>query len=136
MAAAALRRVGGIEDIYIPDPSWGNHQPIFANAGLRVHTYSYLDAASRTGLDFDGMARDLATLPDGCAVLLHACAHNPTGVDPSTEQWGRLALLLARRRILVLFDSAYQVPWTYTPPARSPAIGSLCHLPPPRPPSP
>ena len=107
VAAAALHRVGGIDDIYVPDPSWGNHQPIFTGAGLRVHKYTYLDERG-TGLDFDGMARDLAALPEGCAVLLHACAHNPTGVDPSVEQWGRLAQLFVRRGILVLFDSAYQ----------------------------
>jgi aspartate/tyrosine/aromatic aminotransferase len=107
VAAAALHHVGRIDDIYVPDPSWGNHQPIFTGAGLRVHNYTYLDERG-TGLDFDGMARDLAALPEGCAVLLHACAHNPTGVDPSIEQWGRLAQLFVRRRILVLFDSAYQ----------------------------
>merc|ERR1740130_876826 len=62
VAAAALHRVGGIDDIYVPDPSWGNHQPIFTGAGLRVHKYTYLDERG-TGLDFDGMARDLAALP-------------------------------------------------------------------------
>ena len=107
VAAAALRRVGGIEDIFVPSPSWGNHQPIFTGAGLRVHAYSYLDERG-TGLDFEAMARELAALPEGCAVLLHACAHNPTGVDPSAEQWARLAQLFVGRRVLVLFDSAYQ----------------------------
>ena len=85
VAAAALHRVGGIEDIFVPSPSWGNHTPIFTGAGLRVHAYSYLDERG-TGLDFAAMARELAALPEGSAVLMHACAHNPTGVDPSVEQ--------------------------------------------------
>ena len=99
--------------VYLPRPSWGNHAKIFERAGLSCGGYAYLDGAG-TGLDFEGLYADLAGtsagggVPSGSAVLLHACAHNPTGVDPSVEQWGRLAQLFVRRRILVLFDSAYQ----------------------------
>jgi len=93
---------------YLPQPSWGNHANIFKNAGLDVKAYKYLDAAG-VGFDFDGMIADLKAAPDGAAVLLHACAHNPTGVDPTQEQWREIcATLKARPGLSVFFDSAYQ----------------------------
>jgi len=93
---------------YLPTPSWGNHGNIFKNAGLDVRAYKYLDAAG-VGFDFEGMLADLKAAPDGSAVLLHACAHNPTGVDPTPEQWKEIcALFKARPGLAVFFDSAYQ----------------------------
>ena len=64
--------------IYQPDPTWGNHIPIFKNAGLEPEKYRYYDREN-DGLDFNGMKEDLAQAPDGSIILLHACAHNPTG---------------------------------------------------------
>ena len=96
---------------YLPQPSWGNHANIFKQSGLDVKTYRYLDAAG-VGLDFDGMVADLSAIPRGSAVLLHACAHNPTGVDPTAEQWKSLCAALKPRavsgEIALFFDSAYQ----------------------------
>jgi len=93
---------------YLPTPSWGNHGNIFKNAGLDVRAYKYLDAAG-VGFDFDGMLADLKAAPDGSAVLLHACAHNPTGVDPTEEQWKAIcSVLKAKPGVAVFFDSAYQ----------------------------
>ena len=115
VAATALRLIGGLEEIYVPDPSWGNHQHILGTAGLCVKQYAYLDKATGTTLDFDGMKADLAALPAGAAVLLHACAHNPTGIDPSAAQWDELAALFAARGLLPVFDSAYQVRVTPDP---------------------
>lgn len=95
--------------IYLPDPSWGNHANIFRDAGLDVRKYRYWDA-SKLGLDLNGMLEDLAAAPDGSVVLLHACAHNPTGVDPTNEQWDAICDALAPRKgkMAIFFDSAYQ----------------------------
>jgi len=93
---------------YLPAPSWGNHANIFKTAGLDVRSYKYLDDAG-VGFDYDGMIADLKSVPDGSAVLLHACAHNPTGVDPTEAQWrGICATLKAKPGVAVFFDSAYQ----------------------------
>ena len=72
--------------IYASDPTWGNHIPIMKLAGLEVKRYKYLDRATNT-LDFDGFMSDLDAAPSGSIFLLHACAHNPTGVDPTPDQW-------------------------------------------------
>jgi aspartate aminotransferase len=94
--------------LYLPDPSWGNHAKIFAAAGLEVRKYRYWDSKT-LGLDYDGMLADLSASPEGSAVLLHACAHNPTGVDPTEEQWrGLSAMLKTRPDLALFFDSAYQ----------------------------
>ena len=95
---------------YLPSPSWGNHANIFKASGLDVRSYRYWDAATN-GLDLDGMIADLLAAPDGSAVLLHACAHNPTGVDPTPEQWEKVCAALKPRigkGLHVFFDSAYQ----------------------------
>ncbi|GLC63912.1 aspartate transaminase aat1 [Pleodorina starrii] len=93
--------------VYLPNPTWGNHKSIFGKAGFQVREYRYFDAATR-GLDFGGMTADLTAAPPGSVVLLHACAHNPTGVDPSREQWRQLLELTRRTRLVPFFDSAYQ----------------------------
>jgi len=94
--------------VWVSNPTWENHISIFAAAGLATQTYRYLDA-SRTGLDFDSVIEDLATKTrPGDVVLLHACCHNPTGVDPTPAQWQRIAEVLAEKRLLPLIDFAYQ----------------------------
>ncbi|KAM7509527.1 hypothetical protein LguiA_019980 [Lonicera macranthoides] len=93
--------------IYIPLPTWGNHPKIFNLAGLSVKTYRYYNPATR-GLDFEGLMEDLGAAPSGAIVLLHACAHNPTGVDPTCEQWEQIRQLMRSKALLPFFDSAYQ----------------------------
>ncbi|KAH6790893.1 aspartate aminotransferase 3 [Perilla frutescens var. frutescens] len=93
--------------IYIPQPTWGNHLKIFGLAGLSVKTYRYYDPSTR-GLDFKGLLEDLGSAPSGAIVLLHACAHNPTGVDPTTQQWEQIRQLMRSKALLPFFDSAYQ----------------------------
>lgn len=93
--------------IYQPNPTWGNHIPIFKDAGLDVHQYRYYNPSNQ-GLDFEGMLADLDSKPDGSAFLLHACAHNPTGVDPSLEQWKEISQLMKKKKHLAFFDCAYQ----------------------------
>ncbi|KAM0973666.1 hypothetical protein FF1_016963 [Malus domestica] len=93
--------------IYIPLPTWGNHTKVFTLAGLTVKSYRYYDPATR-GLNFQGLLEDLSSAPAGAIVLLHACAHNPTGVDPTLEQWEQIRQLVRSRGLLPFFDSAYQ----------------------------
>ncbi|PIM97501.1 Aspartate aminotransferase/Glutamic oxaloacetic transaminase AAT1/GOT2 [Handroanthus impetiginosus] len=93
--------------IFIPLPTWGNHPKVFSLAGLSVKTYRYYDPATR-GLNFQGLLEDLGSAPLGSIVLLHSCAHNPTGVDPTPQQWEQIRRLLRSRALLPFFDSAYQ----------------------------
>jgi len=95
------------KDVWFPNPTWGNHIPIFKDSGLNPLRYKYFDASS-CGLDFSGLTKDLSALPDGSAVVFHACAHNPTGVDPSAQQWGELSKLCSSKNFLPFFDMAYQ----------------------------
>ncbi|KAL9313426.1 hypothetical protein ACSQ67_018878 [Phaseolus vulgaris] len=93
--------------IYLPTPTWGNHPKVFNLAGLSVQTYRYY-APATLGLDFEGLLEDLGSAPSGSIVLLHACAHNPTGVDPTLEQWEQIRQLIRSKALLPFFDSAYQ----------------------------
>lgn len=93
--------------VLLPDPSWANHAPIFRDSGCEVGKYAYYDPETKS-LDFDGCVSSLEDAPDGSIVLLHACAHNPTGVDPSQEQWAKLSAVLKEKRHQPLFDMAYQ----------------------------
>jgi len=93
--------------IYLPKPSWGNHTPIFKHAGFGVGAYTYYDP-STCGLNFEGAVADIKAIPEGSVILLHACAHNPTGVDPSPEQWKELSKIIKDRNLLPYFDMAYQ----------------------------
>lgn len=93
--------------IYTSDPTWFNHNQQFTTIGLQVRHYRYFDKKTN-GLDFDGMIQDLENATPGSIVLLHACAHNPTGVDPTKEQWHRLAEVFRRNQLYPFFDNAYQ----------------------------
>uniref|UniRef100_A0A646QDP0 Aspartate aminotransferase n=1 Tax=Hemiscolopendra marginata TaxID=943146 RepID=A0A646QDP0_9MYRI len=97
----------GPKDIYLPVPSWGNHTPIFKHAGLNVKQYRYYDPKT-CGFDFQGALQDVAKIPEGSIILLHACAHNPTGVDPRPEQWKELSKVIKSRKLFPFFDMAYQ----------------------------
>jgi aspartate aminotransferase len=94
--------------VYMPDPTWVNHIAIFKNAGFdEISTYKYFDKKTN-GLDFDGLLNDLRNAPEKSIVLLHACAHNPTGVDPTPEQWKKISQVCKERNLFVFFDVAYQ----------------------------
>ena len=102
-----LRRVNPGADIYISDPSWENHRAIFEYAGFTVKTYPYYDPATN-GLKFDAMLAALDQLPSGAIVLLHACCHNPTGVDLSAAQWEKVITVVNKRALVPFLDIAYQ----------------------------
>lgn len=107
LAADYLRQQHPSTKIWLSDPTWDNHGKVFRTAGLECGTYPYFDAA-QNGLAFDAMVEGLSAVRAGDTVLLHACCHNPTGVDPSPEQWQRLGALLRERGALPLVDFAYQ----------------------------
>ncbi|OCB90373.1 glutamic oxaloacetic transaminase AAT1 [Sanghuangporus baumii] len=93
--------------IYLPVPSWGNHTPIFRDSGLEVKGYRYFDKKT-VGLDFAGLKEDLQNAPEQSIVLLHACAHNPTGIDPTPEQWKEISDIVKDKKLFPFFDMAYQ----------------------------
>jgi len=93
--------------VYLPNPTWGNHIPIFGDSGIQVEKYRYFDK-SNNGLDINGMLDDLKNAPKNSIVLLHACAHNPTGVDPTKEQWDEISQVVKDRDHFTFFDMAYQ----------------------------
>ncbi|KAI0963505.1 hypothetical protein AcW1_000563 [Taiwanofungus camphoratus] len=95
------------KEIYIPTPSWGNHTAVFRDSGLVVKQYRYFDKKT-VGLDFEGMKEDLKNIPSQSIILLHACAHNPTGVDPTPEQWTELSDIVKEKGHFPFFDMAYQ----------------------------
>jgi aromatic-amino-acid transaminase len=107
IGADLLRRVNPTADVWISDPSWENHRAIFEYAGYRVNTYPYYDPETH-GLKFDAMIAAFENMPAGAVVLLHACCHNPTGVDLKDAQWDRVIEVLNRRGLVPFLDIAYQ----------------------------
>src|SRR3990170_6185646 len=107
VGADLLRRIDAGAEIWISDPSWENHRALFEYAGFRVNTYPYYDASTR-GVNFEGMTDTLQKLPAGAIVVLHACCHNPTGVDLSPAQWERVIEIVNSRGLVPLLDIAYQ----------------------------
>ena len=107
IGADFLRRFCPNAQVYISEPSWENHRALFEGAGFAVNTYAYFDPETR-GLDFDGMLASLEGIPHGSILVLHACCHNPTGVDPSPEQWTRIIDIVRSRGIVPFLDLAYQ----------------------------
>jgi len=93
--------------VWLPDPTWGNHIPIYKDAGFNVKHYKYYDSKT-CGLNWDGFRNDIQSAPKNSIILLHACAHNPTGVDPSPEQWTQLSKICKERDHFIFFDLAYQ----------------------------
>ncbi|KAH7320285.1 putative aspartate aminotransferase [Stachybotrys elegans] len=108
LGAAFLERFfPGDKKIYIPTPSWANHKAVFNDAGLKVEQYRYYNKET-IGLDFEGLIADLKAAPKGSIFLLHACAHNPTGVDPTPEQWKEISRVVKEQNHFAFFDMAYQ----------------------------
>jgi aromatic-amino-acid transaminase len=93
--------------VAISDPSWENHRALFESAGFPVHNYRYYDAASH-GVNRAGMLEDLKNLPARSIVVLHACCHNPTGVDLSLDDWKAVLEVLREREHVPFLDIAYQ----------------------------
>ncbi|MFZ6742568.1 aromatic amino acid transaminase [Undibacterium sp. JH2W] len=102
-----IKRYFPTSTMLVSDPTWDNHKAVFEGCGLAVKTYPYYDAATG-GLRFDAMIEALKTAEKKSIVLLHACCHNPTGVDLTQEQWQQLVPVLKERELIAFLDLAYQ----------------------------
>lgn len=107
LAALFAKNVLGVKLVVVSDPTWGNHIAIFKLAGLEVATYPYYNR-TKGGLRFDGMRSALSTLPANTMVLIHACCHNPTGVDLPKDAWAEVVKIVKERNLVPLLDIAYQ----------------------------
>ena len=107
MAAELLHAAAPGAVVHVSDPTWANHEPLLGNSGIALGRYPYYEPASR-GVAFERMLQHLDRLPSGDVVLLHACCHNPTGVDLEPGQWEAVADVLERRDLVPFVDLAYQ----------------------------
>ncbi|MBL8309900.1 MAG: aspartate/tyrosine/aromatic aminotransferase [Burkholderiales bacterium] len=107
VGADFLKRVSPNAVVYISNPSWENHRALFESAGFEVREYTYYDAATRS-LDFSGFLASVKAMPAGSIVVLHACCHNPTGVDPTLDQWKDIATAVRAGNLVPFLDMAYQ----------------------------
>lgn len=107
IGADFLAQINPQATVYISNPSWENHRALFERAGFKVENYPYYDAATH-GLDFDAMLAFFQQLAPNSIVVLHACCHNPTGVDPSLAQWEQIANVIKERNLVPFLDIAYQ----------------------------
>ena len=107
VAADFLRKKLPGATVWCSKPTWVNHPRVFEAADCQVENYEYIDAAG-VGLDFEAMLNSLQEIPSGDVVVLHGCCHNPTGIDPTTEQWKLIGEVVRQRALLPLIDLAYQ----------------------------
>jgi aromatic-amino-acid transaminase len=107
IAADFLRRALPNATVLISDPSWENHRALFEQAGFAVENYPYYDAVTN-GLNFAGMSAALRAAAPGTVAVLHACCHNPTGVDLDAAQWAEVVRIVRERQLIPVLDFAYQ----------------------------
>jgi aromatic-amino-acid transaminase len=107
IGADFLKLVNPSAEVWISEPSWENHRQLFEAAGFTVKAYAYYDPKSH-GLDFAGMEKNLNAAPSGSIVVLHACCHNPTGVDLDRAQWEKVLQIVRNRGLIPFLDLAYQ----------------------------
>ncbi|OIN23506.1 amino acid aminotransferase [Vibrio barjaei] len=107
VAGEFIKRQLGEVKIWISNPTWANHNGVFSAAGIETAQYRYYNAETKDK-DFAGMVADLEQASAGDIVLLHGCCHNPTGIDPTADEWEQLAKLVAEKGLIPLFDFAYQ----------------------------
>lgn len=106
LGAELIQRLRPAAPLWVSTPTWGNHEPLLGDAGLKLHRYPYYDHADHA-VDFDAMRTTLAQLGPGDIALFHGCCHNPCGADLTTRQWDALADLAAERRFTPFIDIAY-----------------------------
>jgi len=107
VAAGLLLRAREDATVWVSEPTWANHVPLLGGAGLKLKPYPYYDA-DRHVIHIDEMLETLRAAPKGDVVLLHACCHNPCGLDPSEDEWREIAGVVAQRELLPFIDVAYQ----------------------------
>ena len=107
VAAGLILRARPGASVWASDPTWNNHVPLLAGAGLALKPYAYYDSERRV-VNIDAMLEALRAIPKGDIVLLHACCHNPSGLDPGDDQWREIAGVIAERELIPFVDMAYQ----------------------------
>jgi len=107
VAAAVLIRAREGATVWASEPTWANHVPLLGSAGLQLKPYPYYDTQNHV-LNIDAMLDALRAAPKGDVVLLHACCHNPSGLDPSEQEWQAITDIIVERELLPFVDSAYQ----------------------------
>jgi aspartate/tyrosine/aromatic aminotransferase len=107
VAGDLLRRTMNVDTVWICNPTWANHGPIYQAAQLNVQRYEYLNEA-QTDLDFGRMIASLEGAQAGQAILLHTVCHNPSGFDLDPQQWDQLLNMIKDRKLIPIFDFAYQ----------------------------
>lgn len=107
IAAEFIKRQTQARTVWISNPTWPNHNAIFQAVGMEIRHYRYYDKETHA-LDWRGLMEDLSQVKQGDVVLLHGCCHNPTGIDPTNDQWDMLAKISMEKGWLPLFDFAYQ----------------------------
>jgi len=107
VAAEFLNKFYPDATVWVSDPTWPNHNGIFGDAGFEVKKYAYYNAAEKS-LNFDAMLDSMKTMVDGDIIILHACCHNPSGIDPTVDQWKQIAQVVNEKKLLPLVDFAYQ----------------------------
>jgi len=107
VGADFLQRFSPSSRVYISTPSWENHRALFEAAGFEVADYAYYDVPTRS-LNFAGFLAAVKAMPSGSIVVLHACCHNPTGVDPTYAQWQQIAVAVRTGGLVPFLDMAYQ----------------------------
>ncbi|XP_046383637.1 aspartate aminotransferase, cytoplasmic [Ischnura elegans] len=108
VGAEFLARILKYKTFYYSTPTWENHRLLFLNSGFTdPREYRYWNASERK-LDFESYMADLKSAPENSVIILQACAHNPTGSDPTPEQWEKIADVMEERKLFPFFDSAYQ----------------------------
>lgn len=107
VAAGLLLRARKNAAVWVSEPTWNNHVPLLGGAGLELKPYPYYDAEKHV-IDIAAMLDGLARIPTGEIVLLHACCHNPSGLDPTREQWLEIAEVIVERELVPFVDIAYQ----------------------------
>ena len=107
VAAGLIDRAKPDARVWVGDPTWANHVPLLGGAGLDLHTHPYYDTGTNT-LRIDDMLDALRAANKGDIALLHACCHNPTGMDPTEDEWRQIAEVIVERELLPFIDMAYQ----------------------------
>ncbi len=105
--ASLILRARPDATVWVSDPTWANHMPLLGGAGLKLETYPYYDS-ERHVLKIDEMLDGLRNIPQGDLVLLHACCHNPCGLDPTEDEWRAIADVIEERELVPFIDMAYQ----------------------------
>lgn len=107
LAGEFVRRILGKRTVWVSNPTWANHKGIFTAADLDLQTYPYYNPETHS-LNMEGLVTVLEGIPENDVVLFHACCHNPTGIDPTEDEWETIAKVCKERRLLPLVDFAYQ----------------------------